>query len=146
MAWWIWVLLGFLLLALEVTSLGLHLAFFGLGALAVGLLVALGVGGPLWVQFLLFTVISIASLLLFRGPLLRRLRTSVVGEARDQDIDSVVGGTAVAISDIAVDELGQAELRGSSWKARNVGKTPLSAGQRCIVERVDGLMLFVRAQ
>lgn len=146
MAWWAWFLLGFLLLGLEVTSLGLHLAFFGLGALAVGLLVALDLGGPLWVQFLLFTVISIASLLLFRGPLLRRLRTSVLGEARNQDLDSVIGGTAVAAEDIAVNALGHAELRGSSWKARNIGDTPLSAGQRCVVERVEGLMLFVRAQ
>lgn len=146
MVWWIWVLFGFLLLALEMTSFGLHLVFFGIGAIAVGFLVAIGIGGPLWVQFLLFTGISILSLVLFRGPLLKRIRKDVIGEVRNPDRDDVVGGVAIATEDIPVDSVGQAELRGSSWQARNVGGAPVAKGQRCTVDRVDGLMLLIRAQ
>jgi membrane protein implicated in regulation of membrane protease activity len=36
-------------------------------------------------------------------------------------------------------------MRGSTWTARNVGETQLLKGQRCVVEKVVGLTLYVRA-
>jgi membrane protein implicated in regulation of membrane protease activity len=42
--------------------------------------------------------------------------------------------------------VGTAELRGTSWTARNIGPAPLANGQRCKVQRVDGLMLYVKAE
>jgi membrane protein implicated in regulation of membrane protease activity len=41
--------------------------------------------------------------------------------------------------------MGQVELRGSVWSARNSGDATLAAGQRARVESVDGLILSVRA-
>ena len=56
MDWWIWVVAGFALLTLELASPGVfYLFFFGCGALAVGLLTALGWPVPLWLQGVLFT-------------------------------------------------------------------------------------------
>jgi membrane protein implicated in regulation of membrane protease activity len=43
-----------------------------------------------------------------------------------------------------VNAIGKAELRGSTWNARNVGETPITEDQRCRVESVDGLTLSVR--
>lgn len=140
MAWWLWVLFGFLLLAIESLSAGLHVGFFAAGAMAVGLLVALGLGGPLWVQILLFTLISVASLLLFRKPLLRALKL----DRSSEEIDTLVGETAVALDEIGGGALGKAELRGASWNARNTGTEPLRRGDRCVVERVEGLTIHIR--
>jgi inner membrane protein len=42
--------------------------------------------------------------------------------------------------------VGKAEMRGTSWNTRNIGDQPLARGQRCRVERVEGLMIFVRAE
>ena len=142
MAWWIWVLLGFALLALELLTTGIHLGFFAIGAFVVSLLVALGVGGPVWLQFLLFSVISIALLVVLRQPIVRRLRES----GTKKDVDAVVGQTALAIGDISAGQFGRAELRGSSWAARNIGNSSITNGQRCVVEKVDGLTLFVRGE
>ena len=50
MSWWIWVLLAFALLALELTAATLHIGFFAAGALVVGLLVLFGVEMPLWME------------------------------------------------------------------------------------------------
>lgn len=140
MTWWLWVLFGFLLLAIEALSAGLHVGFFAAGAMAVGLLVALGVGGPLWLQILLFTLISVAGLLLFRKRLLRALKLDKSPEA----IDTLVGETAVALDEIGGGALGKAELRGTSWNARNAGTEPLRRGERCVVERVEGLTIHIR--
>jgi hypothetical protein len=78
---------------------------------------------------------------LFREKLLQLTQ----GERRE-NVDSLVGETAVATEEIHLNAVGKAELRGTSWNARNVGDKPLVRGQRCVVERVEGLTIFVRAE
>ena len=142
MTWWIWIIFGLLLLAAEVmVPGGIIMLFFGAAALIVGLLVALGLGGPIWLQWALFSVVSVVSLLALRGPILRRMSSS---PERGDSIDSLVGKTAVVAERIAPGALGKAELRGTSWTAKNVSEQPLKAGQTCIVEQVDGLQLNIR--
>lgn len=139
LTWWWWLIVGSAFMALEIlTPGGFYVLFFGIGAVVVGLLAAAGMAGPPWLQWLLFAVISVASLLLFRRPLLKKL------EKPDHVVDSIVGEVAVAMSEIQVAGIGKAELRGSVWTARNIGGALITAGQRCIVERIDGLMLHVR--
>ena len=140
MAWWIWVLIGFALLAIEFASTTLHVAFFGLGALFVALLVGLGWHGPLWAQLLVFTTFSLVALLVIRPPLMRKLKLN-----ESKDVDTLIGENAIAMDDIAVQAFGKAEMRGSSWNAQNVGTATLSKGQRCTVESVEGLVIRVRA-
>ncbi len=140
MTWWLWVLIGFALLAIEFASTTLHVAFFGGGALFVGLLVGLGWHGPLWAQLLVFTASSLIALFFIRPPLMRKLKLN-----EPRVVDSLVGEQAVALDDIAVQSIGKAEMRGSTWTAQNVGAGPLTKGQRCTVESVEGLTIRVRA-
>ena len=142
MEWWIWILLGLLLLLAELlTPGGFYIIFFGIGAVVVGVLAGLNAAGPLWFQFILFSILSVLTLWLFREKLLQLTQ----GERR-KNVDSLVGETAVATEEIHLNAVGKAELRGTSWNARNVGDRPLTRGQRCIVERVEGLTIFVRAE
>jgi len=116
-----------------------HVGFFALGAFSVAALVALELGGPLWFQLMLFALISCAGLFLVRPIILKRLRIQT------REVDSLVGEQALAVADIAVDGFGKAEMRGTAWNAKNVGPTPISAGQRCSVEQVQGLTILIRA-
>jgi inner membrane protein len=142
MDWWLWILLGFLLLLAElVTPGGFYILFFGLGAIAVGLLAAFESAGPTWFQFVLFSIISVLSLLFFRKKLLELTR----GPSTDR-VDTYIGETAVALEDISVNGIGKTEMRGTPWNTRNVSGRPLTRGERCKVERVEGLTLFVRAE
>jgi membrane protein implicated in regulation of membrane protease activity len=143
MQWWLWLLLGlFLLLCELVTPGGFYIIFFGVGALAIGLLAFMDLAGPPWLQWLLFSVISIGTLALFRRPLLRMVEPA----SRPHEVDSLAGETAVAVEDIQAGAIGKAEMRGTAWTAKNVGAVPLSRGARCKVERVEGLMLCVRSE
>jgi membrane protein implicated in regulation of membrane protease activity len=64
MAWWVWLLVGLGLLGFEMlTPGGFFILFFGLGALVVGALAGLGLTEPVWLQWLLFSVLSVGSLL-----------------------------------------------------------------------------------
>jgi membrane protein implicated in regulation of membrane protease activity len=139
MLWWHWVAIGMALAVAEMAGPGgFFIIFFGVGALAVGLLSLAGVSGPVWVQWLLFTIISVVSLLVFRRPLLQWMRKH---EAPTLPVDRLEGQIAVPAEDIAPGAVGRAELRGSIWSARNVGATVLARGQRCVVARVDGFTL-----
>ena len=141
MLWWSWIFLGLLLLAADlIMPGGFYLLFFGLAALAVGAIAASDLVHPAWVQWLLFSVLSVVSLLAFRGPLMARVQS--LGGAPG-DVDTMTGETAVLLDDLMPGGTGKAEMRGSTWTARNAGEVTLIKGQRVRVERVDGLTLSV---
>jgi hypothetical protein len=143
MEWWHWLVLGIVLVALELAaSGGFYVIFFGVAALAIGGLRLLDVAGPLWMQILLFSLISVGALLFFRRPMMRWLqRDSAPG-----DVDSLVGETAVALDEIQPGAIGRAELRGTVWTARNRAAVPLRQGQRCTVVSVDRLTIFLEPE
>ncbi len=141
LTWWMWFLIGLVLMLAEfATPGGFYQLFFGVGAVAVALIELVGLELPLWGQFLLFLALSIGSLVMLRGPL--RLRLEKGGPGRE--VDSLIGEMATALEEIGADQIGKAELRGSSWRARNVGISAIAPSQRVRVERVEGLTLHVR--
>jgi membrane protein implicated in regulation of membrane protease activity len=140
MSWWAWVLLGVALLVVEmVTAGGLFALFFGVGAIAVGVLVGVGAGGPTWLQWGLFAVLSVGLLAVFR----KRMRGRLAPPGHPEEL---VGEMAVVVADIPAGGVGKAELRGTPWEARAAAGAALSRGQRCRVERVDGLTLLLRPE
>ena len=142
MAWWIWVLGGLVLLLAEVlTPGGFFVIFFGAGAILVGALKAVGWNGPAWAEWLVFTVLSVASLALFREPLMRRFNMK-----NGKPVDQLAGERALVTEDVAPGGVGKAEMRGASWTARTSGSLMLARGQRCLVERVEGLTLWLKAE
>ena len=140
MQWWHWLAAGLILVALEMAaSGGFYVIFFGVAALVIGGLHLADAAGPLWFQFLLFSILSVSSLVFFRRPLMRWLNLDQPG----RDVDSMVGETAVPLEDIAPGGVGRAELRGTVWTARNTSAVTLPRAQRCTVVRVDRLMIFL---
>jgi membrane protein implicated in regulation of membrane protease activity len=139
MEWWMWVVGGLALTVLEVaTPSGFFIIFFGLGALTVGVLAGLSIVEVWWMQWLLFTVLSVVYLLLFRGRLQSRFQMPPTGK-----MDQIVGVLAVAQVRILPGEVGRVEVRGAAWSARNTSASPLETGQRCRVASMEGLLLTV---
>ena len=137
MPWWAWLVMGFAMLASEMLAPGgFYLLFVGLGAIAVGLLALADLAGPAWVQWLLFSAISVAAVL----TLLRQGRSAPSTGRLDRGL---VGGTVVLTTAIEPGGAGQAEFRGSVWRVDNAGREPLEAGARCRVDEVNGITLTV---
>lgn len=142
MIWWYWVVLGLALAGAEIVSPGgFYLLFFGIAAVIVGALVGMEVVQADWLQWLLFSMLAILSLLLLRRPLIRLTQ----GQP-PQVMDSMAGESAILLEELQPGHTGKAELRGSTWSARNVGAVPLLSGQRATVVKVDGLMLLVNSE
>jgi membrane protein implicated in regulation of membrane protease activity len=141
--WWHWVALGLALVVLELAAPGgFYFIFFGVGALVVGLLATFDAAGPAWSQILLFSIVSLLSLVLFRARLLGKLQ----GSKRASDMDTLVGEIGTLSDDLPPGGVGKVELRGTAWSAKNTSHVTLKRGERCVVIRVEGLMLAVRPE
>jgi membrane protein implicated in regulation of membrane protease activity len=141
--WWHWLVLGLILVALELAaSGGFYVIFFGIAAIAIGMLHLLDVAGPPWVQVLLFIIISVGALMLFRKPVLHWLQPDAPGA----DVDSLVGDIATPLEEILPGAVGRAELRGTVWTARNRANVAIRKGQRCTVVSVDRLTIFIEPE
>lgn len=144
MIWWYWMLLGLLLLGAEMmTPGGFYMLFLGLSALSVGTLAGLELVQADWLQWLLFSGIAVASLLIGRRPLLAMTKPTA---SEMPDIDSMAGEVAIPLEALAVGATGKAELRGTTWTAKNVGTRPLGKGQRGKVTHVEGLTLWITTE
>ena len=141
MAWWVWIIGGVLLCLAEMATPGaFYLLFFGVAALAVGVLAWAGLVETTWVQFLLFSVFSIASLVLFRRALVKRLNP----DESAKKINTLEGESGRALEDIPASGTGKVEVRGTGWNAVNKGESLIEKEQACVVERVEGVSLWVR--
>ena len=140
MPWWQWMVMGVILLVVEMaTPGGLFAVFFGIGAFVIAPLAAAGASAT--VQWSLFSLVSVVLLATLRNWLARRLAARGGGA-----VDTLVGEQAVLLDDLPADGEAKAELRGTPWAARSASGRAISKGQRCRVERVDGLTLWLRAE
>ncbi|MBE0656662.1 MAG: NfeD family protein [Bryobacteraceae bacterium] len=141
--WWMWVVLGMVLLLGEVlTPGGFFIIFFGAAAVVVGLLKALGLEMALSYELMLYAVLSVVGLLFFRKPLQQRFKQLTPNIA----VDEMTGETGKAVEEIGAGATGKVELRGTTWNAKNSGEAALAKGVECVVEAVNGLTLTVRAK
>ncbi len=142
MIWWQWCALGALLLAAELAvDAAFYLVFLGISAIAVGLIGLTPIALPMWGQWLVFSLISVTALLLFRSRIYNKIR------GQTPDIKQGVAGETVTVNElIAPGATGSATLRGAVWQVRNIGTEPLTAGSRAVVEDSKGLTLSIRAE
>lgn len=140
MYWWMWCIIGTVLLALElIVPGGFFMFMLGLGALAVGGLVL--VGAPLneSAQYLAFAGLSFVFMITLRKKLSSKFFSST------PDVTDELTGKEVVMSEaISPGAEGSCDYRGSVWRTINSGSMPLNAGDKAIVEKVDGLSLRVR--
>lgn len=135
-----WLVAGFAMLAIEVLTgftIGVFL-FGGLGALATGLLMSLGVLPETWIAGIATTGISsgIITSLLWK-PLKKLQGDQPIGKDNSSDL---VGHEFVLASDISMTEPGSTVYSGISWKVvidKDAGVSTMSAGDRVTVSSVE---------
>lgn len=140
MAWWGWMIAGGVLLGVELLLIDAQffIVFLGLAAVTVGLATLLGLGGPEWVQWLLFGVLALIFMFGFRGRVYQKLRANLPGFN-----DSVVGQTLELDEPLAAGAEGRVAFRGTTWRVVNAGRSEIAPGTRVRITNVDGLILKV---
>jgi len=146
MAWWMWMILGFVLAIAEAhVPASFFLLAFGVAGVAVGALVGLGWQGAPALQWLVFTVVAVIAAVVFNRTLSKMSQGAQPFDAT-RERDNMIGDEAVVITDVPATGVGRAELRGTTWSARSSGGAALASGTRCRVDRVDGLTLWLRPE
>ena len=135
----IWLVLMVIFLIVE-AACPVHLVsvWFVIGAL-VAVLVSL-LGGPVWLQVVLFFVVS-GVLLALLWPLVRKVLNPKLSRT---NVDSVIGSTGlvtVAIDNVAA--TGQVKLGAMFWTARSTSGSPIPENTLIQVDRIEGVKVFV---
>jgi membrane protein implicated in regulation of membrane protease activity len=142
MYWWAWIAIGAILLGAELTFIDaqFYLVFVGGAALLVGCSVVAGLDA-VWLQWLIFAVLSVGSMVGFRRRIYERMRGKLPAMRTGP-----AGETVTLEAALAPGETCRLEYRGTSWSAVNRGNSPIPAGARARIEFVDGLTLVLRGE
>jgi len=138
MPWWGWMIVGALLFGSEllIVDAGFYLVFIGVAAALTGLVELAGVGLEPWVQWALFSVMALVSMVLFRQKLYAKLRGSGVG------YDVGPAGEIVTVEQtLKPGETGRLAYRGTEWTVVNTSEQVFEQGQHVRISSVRGLTL-----
>ena len=134
----IWLALFALLLVIEAISVGLVSIWFAAGSL--GGLVASLLGAPVWLQIIVFGVVSALALLLLR-PIAKKY---VNDKVTPTNIDSLKGKVFKALTDIGDDDnKGQVKVNDLEWTAVSEDGSLIEKGTKVVVKDIQGTRLVV---
>lgn len=136
----VWLVVLIVAIGIEVGTLGLTSIWFAGGALIA--VVAAAFSLPIWLQILLFLVVSLLLMVFTRPVAVKyfnkdRVRTNV---------ESMIGRQAIVISEIDnLQGIGQVTVGGQEWSARSEDdKKHMDVGTVVEVVAVSGVKLIVR--
>ena len=134
----VWLALIVVFLLIEASTVTLVSTWFAVGALAA--LIAGLLNAPVWLQVMVFVLVSAAALSALR-PLVRKYVTPKITKT---NVDAVVGSTGlvtVAIDNVSA--VGQVKLGAMYWTARSASGEPIPQDTLVRVARIEGVKAFV---
>ena len=133
-----WLILLVVFLLAEAATVGVVSMWFAMGALAA--MVTALLHGPVWLQTVLFVVVSTGLLLALR-PLVRKYLSPNLTAT---NVDSVVGSTGIVTAAIDnVSAAGQVKLGAMEWTARSTSGQPIPVGTLVKVDKIEGVKAYV---
>ena len=138
MPWWSWIIIGAVLLGVELLGVdaAFYLVFIGFAAMIVGLIELSGAGLEIWVQWILFAVVAVVLMVLFRQKLYGLMRGNAVGYETGP-----TGETVTVVDALEPGKSGRLNFRGTDWTIVNAGSVAIGAGEQARIVAVDGLKL-----
>ncbi len=134
-----WVALMIAFAVVELVTPQLVCIWFALGSL--GAFIAASLNEPLWLQILIFILVSVIMICVTR-PLYRKfVKTKLV----PTNSDRLIGDTAVVTE--AIDNLeakGSVKIQGQVWSARSENGEAIPEGTHVTVLRIEGVKLIVK--
>jgi inner membrane protein len=130
---WAWIIAGVVLAGLEILLPGVYLLWIGLGAIAVGMVLAVVPDLPFAWQALLFTVMMLAAVGL--GVFVeRRGRRSETELTLNREMEAMIGRTYVASSAFAA---GRGRIAVQDTSCAAVSDAAIDAGDLVVVTGIE---------
>lgn len=137
--WLLWTLVCVVALILEVSSGTFYLMCFAIGA--VGAVVVSLMGTPLWLQVLVFSVISAVSVFCVRPLLVKCLHP--VQKERLSNASALVGRQGVVIEPISAERSGYVRVDGDEWRAVTADGTMIERGVNVRITAINSIVVTV---
>ena len=139
--WWaLWLTVFLAFAAVEMLTLDLFFIMLGGGALAA--LVADFAGADLWLQIVVFCVVSLLMIAFVRPVTLKHLHK---GPAEQRtNVDRLIGETALVMETVSATG-GRVKIGGDIWSAHSDSGN-LTEGQHVIVAAIEGATAVVAPQ
>ena len=136
---YIWLALMVIFIIVE-AACPVHLVsvWFAAGAFVAALTGLLH--GPVWLQVLLFLVVSVG-LLAMLFPLVKKYLNPKIEKT---NVDAVIGSKGYVAEDIDnIEAHGRVKLGGMEWTARSTDGSVIKAGTLIRVDKIEGVKVFV---
>ena len=134
----LWIVLMILFLLVEAASPALLSIWFAAGAL--GAAVTAMLRGPVWLQVLIFLIISAVLLAMLR-PFVRKFVDPRITRTNVDAVIGTVGAVTEPVDNLAAS--GRVKLGGMTWAARSRSGRPIPEGTAVRVEFVEGVKVIV---
>ncbi len=134
----VWMVIAGVFLVLELLTAALCSIWFTAGALAA--LAACALRAPLWLQFLLFFLVSAICFLLLYPRMKKHLNTRKTATNADMVIGAICVVTQVIDN---ISGTGTVTVGGKTWTARSVTGNVIEEGRMVRAIRIEGVKLMV---
>ena len=136
----IWLALLVIFLIAEANTVTLISSWFAIGSLVA--LVASLLGAPMWLQVVLFIVVSAVLLAALRPVFRKYIQPKIV----KTNVDAIVGSQGYVTADIDnIAATGQVKLGAMEWTARSSTGEVIPKGALVKVDKIEGVKAYVTA-
>ena len=135
----LWFALFLVFLIVE-ASCPIHLVSIWFAAGALVALIAGFLGAPLWLEIVLFLVVSSVMVALF-WPFIKKFLNPTLEKTNVEAIIGTQGYVTADIDNVAAQ--GQVKLGAMEWTARSTSGKPIPKGTLVKVDRIEGVKAFV---
>ena len=134
--WIVWLILIFLLIIVEISTINLVSVWFIASAI-VSLILSFFIDSFM-IQFAVFVLLGIILLVTTRPILSKMLHQ----KSESTNLDRVIGMTAIVTEEIKRNVVGEVKVDGKKWSA--ISNKKIEVGEEVTVEEIDGVKLIVR--
>ncbi len=135
----VWLIVAVVLGIVEGLTVSLISIWMAIGA--VGAAIVAAFGGSIFVQIIVFLLLS-ALLLVLTVPFSKRFRNKSVTST---NADRLIGAEGIVVVKIEpIENTGQIKVLGQIWSASSLNHTVIEIGEKVIVESIEGVKAVVK--
>lgn len=133
----IWLAAAVVFGIVELATVQLVSIWLAIGSVAA--MIACTAGAPIWVQILLFGLVSALLLILTRPFVKKVIKLKHVST----NADRMIGKTAIVSEKISEDFPGAVEYSGVTWTAKSENGEEIQIGEKVVIKAIEGSKLIV---
>lgn len=138
MYFWLWIIIIIISLIFEfLSAIQLTSIFFALGGICA--LIANQLNASFIMQIIIFTIVSILSILVIKPIASRYLQGNIV----KTNADRCIGQKAILLKEISLDTWGEIKVNNVLWHCTSVDNKPIEKGSLVKILAIEGVKLIV---